>query len=251
MYAAILLIPSAIRNISVAISSAFSPTTVILYSLGNMGELCIFTNRVVKICGMLVGWPVAIASGLAIPILQLWLGKDYTAYELPIILLLIPLTVNLAVHQLYIVQQATNKVKIPAIASIIFGVMNVLLAIFLTASLGLGILGIVLSGAIMSTIGTVIFDGIYTAIITNQPKYAYFRGLLPPLVVTIITCAAGILMQEIISITSIFTLFFSTFFLSILYVSISIGLLSPDERKLIKDKVLSIFVKSSHKAIQA
>ena len=151
--------------------------------------------------------------------------------------MLLPLTISLAVNQLYIVQQATNKVKIPAFAAIIFGVMNILLAVFFTASLKMGIFGIVLSGVMMSTFRSTIFVPIYTAIITDQPKYVYYKGLFSPLLVTLITCVIGILIQKYITINTFFSILYSAFGLSVLYFILSIGLLSNKERKFITQTI--------------
>lgn len=243
MYAAVLLLPNSIRNIASAISSAFTPTTISLYSSGNMDELRKYSNRVVKFCGLLVGWPVAIISGLAVPILKIWLGKDYSAYEFTIILMLLPLTVHLAVNQLFNVQQATNKVKIPAIASILLGGMNLFLAVFFTASLKMGIFGIVLSGVIMNTIRTIIFIPIYTAIVTNQPKYTYYKGILSPIFASLVVCAMGITIQRLLTINTLASILFSAFALSIVYVMIALMFLNQEEREIIKNQVFPIIRK--------
>jgi membrane protein EpsK len=236
MYAAILLIPNSIRNIAVALSSAFSPTTLILYSSGDLQSLRKYSNKVVKFCGFMLGWPVAVVSGLGVAILKLWLGKDYSDYEFTIILMLLPLSANLAVRQLYNVQEAMNKVKIPAFISILSGITNLALAIALTVVLKMGIFGIVLSGAIISTVHALVFNPIYTAIITNQPKHAYYRGLISPLLVSLITCTMGILIQKFMTVNTFSSILYSAFGLSILYFVISISLLSHEERKLISQK---------------
>ena len=249
LFAAVLLIPNAIRNIAGALSYAFSPTTILLYSKGTMQELAKYSNKVVNFCGLLIGWPVAITSGLAIPILKVWLDQDYSPYEYTIILMLLPLTVNLAVSQLYIVQQAMNKVKIPALASILLGGVNLTLAVFFTATLKMGIFGIVLSGVITSTVRTLIFIPIYTAMITNQSIFVYYKGLINPLLISAVTCTIGIMIQKYISITTLFSLICSTFALSILYLTIAISLLSPENRESIQQKVLSILRRFDTKTI--
>jgi membrane protein EpsK len=243
MYAAILLLPNSIRNIAMAISSAFTPTTISLYSSGDMKGLRVYSNQVVKFCGLLIGWPVAIISGLSIPIISLWLGKDYSLYQYTIILMLLPLTLHLAVNQLHNVQQAMNKVKVPAIVSVILGAFNIILAIFLTSRMHMGILGIVLSGITMSTIRTVIFLPIYTSIITNQSKLAYYKGLVPPLIVASLTCGIGIYLQKIVKVDSLFPIFFAAVALSIFYFSLSVLLLNREDRKTISQKLFLLIGK--------
>jgi len=240
MYAAILLIPNSIRNIASALSQAFSPTTIKIYSSGNLATLRIYTNKVVKLCGLMIGWPIAIVSGLAIPILKIWLGRDYSPYQFMIILMVLPLTVNLAVHQLYIVQQAMNKVRVPAIAAILFGGMNVFLAVFLVKRFEMGLLGIVLSGVITSTLRSTVFIPIYTASITRQPIYSYYRGMISPILVSFVICMLGVTIQKFFPVNTLVSVLAAAFVLSVFYMVIFIGALDPEERANIKGRIISI-----------
>jgi membrane protein EpsK len=245
MYAAVLLLPNSIRNIGAAISSAFTPTTISIYSSGNMEKLRKYSNQVVKFCGFAIGWPVAIISGLAIPVLRVWLGKDYSALEFTILLMLLPLTAHISVNQLFNVQQATNKVKIPAIVTIIFGGMNLLLAIYLTASLHLGILGIVLSGTTINSIRTIIFVPLYTAFITDQPKFVYYKGVVAPVVTSCMTCFIGLAIQNYIRINSLISIALSAFILSIFYGLVTLILLAPNEREMLLGRIIPMTRKFS------
>ncbi len=239
LYAAVLLLPNSVRNIADALSSAFTPTTISLYSSGNMDELRKYTNRVVKFCGLSIGWLVAIIGGLAIPILKIWLDKDYSPYKFIIVLMVLPLTIHLAVNPLFNVQQATNKVKIPALAAVIFGFLNLILAIHFTDSLGMGLFGIVLSGVITSTLRYSFFIPIYTSVITNQPKLVYYKGLFSPLLISSATCTIGLLLQKLFFINNFFSIVCFAIGLSIIYFTLSIGFSSKDERKIISDILIS------------
>jgi membrane protein EpsK len=216
-----------------------------------MEELSKYSNKVVKFCGLIIGWPAVIISSLAIPILHIWLGKDYSPYEFIIVLMVLPLTVHLAINQLFNVQQATNKLKIPAIASILLGLMNLFLAIFFTVSLKMGILGIVLSGVIISTIRNIIFMPIYTAIITNQPKFVYYKGIISPFIASFATCAIGLSVQRIISINSFASIIYSAFVLTFFYIIITMVLLSPKERETVLNQVIKIMRKFRAIAVHA
>ena len=249
LYAAILLLPNSIRNIAFAISSAFTPTTISIYSSGNMEKLRKYSNRVIKLSGYLVGWPVAIISGLAIPILKIWLGKDFSPYEFTILLMLLPLTAHLAVNQLFNVQQAMNKVKIPAFASIIIGGMNLLLAVFFIAYLNMGLFGIVLSGVIMNTIRSVFFYPLYTATITNQPKFVYYKSLITPIFPTFLTCAIGLIAQRFLNINSFVYIIAVAFVLSILYMTLVMILLNLKEREAVL-KLVNPFLRKFNPKIQ-
>ncbi|PWH15469.1 MAG: hypothetical protein DDG60_05705 [Anaerolineae bacterium] len=230
MYAAILLLPNTIRNIASAASLAFSPTTIKLYSSGDMENLRNYINNAIKFIGILIGWPAAIISGLGVPILHLWLGKDYSDYKYLIVLMLLPLTVSLAAHQMYIVQQASNKVKIPAIATLLFGVTNVVLAILMVSTFRLGIFGIVLAGVITATARSVIFYPLYSSLITRQPKFAYYQGLFFPVSIAAITCAFGIFLQNYVPIRNFIDLFVAASGLSTLYFGLTLVFMTKSER---------------------
>lgn len=240
MYAAALLIPNSIRSVAIALSSAFSPTTLLLYSSGDMQSLREYSNRVVKFCGLMIGWPAAIAGGLALPLLSLWLDRDYSSYKYLFVLMLAPLTINLGVSQLYNVQQALNRVKIPALAALTLGFTNVVLAVFFTSTLKMGILGVVLSGVLASTVRAFIFMPIYTAIITGQPIFSCYKGLILPFFLSLATCALGMATQNYIPITTLPSLFFSAALLTICYFALTAVFLSPQERGWVLQSIKSV-----------
>jgi membrane protein EpsK len=240
LYAATLIIPNAIKSIASALSSAFSPSTLIIYSEGNINKLNNFTNKVIKICGSLIGWPISIIAGLGLPILNLWIGKDFSQFKYLIVLMMLPLTVNLAVSQLYIVQQALNEVKIPAFATIILGILNLISAIVMTKYLHFGILGIVLSSVITYSLKSLVFMPLYTSMILKQPKGIFYRGLIQPLLVSCIVCGLGLLAQDLFTLDRLLTIAIAASILSVVYFLLSYVTLNPEDRLELLNVALSI-----------
>lgn len=242
-YAVILLFSNTIRQISSAISSAFSPTTIRLYAKKMYIELVEYTNRVVEICGSILGWPVAIISALLVPFVSIWLGQDFSELRYLIIFMLISLIPNLAISQLNVLNQAVNKLKIPAIASIIAGIINLILAIVFVTILNLSVFGIAVASVISFTLRNLIFIPLYTAYITKQKWYTYYKPLIRPFIIALITCFTGLTIQRYYVIKGIIDLCILGIILSVEYMGIIYFTLNKKEKKQMVGVVKNIWKK--------
>jgi len=186
-----------------------------IYAKGDMQELVSHSNNVVNFCGLALGWPISIIASVGISFLSIWLKTDYSDFKFLIIIMMIPLLPNLAVFQLNVVNQALNKLKIPAIASILSGVLNLLLAIILVKYFS--IWGLAIASIISYSIRNILFTPIYTAVITGQRITSYISGLIKPLLICTFTCFVGVVAQKFFIIDNFIEFVFICIFLSIIY----------------------------------
>jgi hypothetical protein len=125
-----------------------------------------------------IALPIGILCGLAKPLLALWLGPDYSDLSWLVVALVGHLCVNLAVVPLFPIQEATNKVRVPGILTLVMGVANTGLAVALAKWSGWGYISIAIAGAIMLTAKNTLFTPLYAARIIELPWYTFIPSLL-------------------------------------------------------------------------
>lgn len=237
-YSIILLFSNTIRQISSAISSAFSPTTIKLYAEKKYNELVEYTNNVVSICGIMLGLVVSLIAILFVPFTKIWLNQDFSSLKALEMFMLLSLVPNLAISQLNVLNQAVNKLKIPAIASIVAGVLNVCLALMFELCFNMGLFGLALASVISLTMRNLVFAPIYAAKITNQKVHVYYKPLIKSIILVLISCSIGELITRYYRINGIVDLFIVGIIMLVFYILLSYIMMSKEE----KDKVRS-FIK--------
>jgi hypothetical protein len=101
------------------------------------------------------------------------------------------LAINMGVMPLFSIQVAMNKVRWPGIVTLIMGIGNLALAIFLAKYASWGIFGVAVAGAIVLTAKNALFTPIYGAIILDQPWHTFLKSHFSSL-----AFLAGLLLME-------------------------------------------------------
>lgn len=166
-----------LRSLARTFSTAIAPLMVFQFAAGNNKTLTNTSILSVKLLGLAMALPVGLISGLAIPLLRIWLGEGFDSLAQLLNLLVLPLSVNLAILPLFSLQVAYNRVKIPGIASLLFGVLNLVIALR-WVSWGQYGLGVAAASAIILTIKNGLFTPVYVARIQQLPWHTYFPSLL-------------------------------------------------------------------------
>jgi membrane protein EpsK len=174
-YAAILQWSILLRMFSTAVGSIFQPQMLYLFAQHNLHELAVFSQRAVRVLGLMLGIPVIWISGLAVPLLTTWAGPSFATFGPLLLLATAHLCVNLAVTPLFFTQQVLNKVRIPAAVNLLMGVLNVGLALLLAGSYHWGMHGVAAAGMIVLTAKNTIFTTVYTATVLGRRRY-WFAG---------------------------------------------------------------------------
>ena len=109
------------------LASLFGPMILIAYSQGKHDQV----QRLTLSNSMIIGALSAVACGLLVgfssEFLFCWLGDSFVVYRNWLVLKLLPLPFFLASGIVAFSNRAWNMVKYPAIATIVFGVLNVLI----------------------------------------------------------------------------------------------------------------------------
>lgn len=235
-YSVVLIFSTTMRSIGSALSNAFSPTTLHVYAEKGIAGLKDYSNKVVSFLAVLIGWPAMGIACLGCAFVNIWLKRDLSDLYYVFVILMLPMGANLACTQLYVVQQAVNKLKIPAVASIIAGLFNLILAVFLVKYTDFGVVGIAIASTISFSLRNLIFQPVYTSYITGQPWYVFFKGLCRPIVAQLFVYILWSIARQIIGINSFLKFVIAALLLSIVYFVVNFLTLSREERCFIISK---------------
>jgi O-antigen/teichoic acid export membrane protein len=167
------------------IAGVFSPVIFSYYAKGQLDMINKISKSAVKIMGIAIALPIGLICGFSAPLLTLWVGKEYSFLALLVVILTAHLTINIAVLPQNSVRIALNKVKIPGIVTLVTGIGNVLLAIFLSLYTDWGYYGVAISLVAMLFIRNALFSTWYTAHIMNVPPSTYVYQLFSGIIATI------------------------------------------------------------------
>ena len=110
------------------ISSLFGPLILIAYSKGNQREVKELAIRNSLIVGVSASLLVGILVGFSRPIIGLWLGYEYTDFNNWFVLKLITIPFYVAAGIFSFVNRAMNKVFLPAVITVLFGIINLIVS---------------------------------------------------------------------------------------------------------------------------
>ena len=172
-----------LRSMAGVISSVLGPIIVISYANQNFSEIITYSKISVKFMSMFVAIFVGIILGFSDSLFSLWVGSEFSKLVPLLWLVIAHLVINLAVLPLFSINTAYNMVKVPALVSLGFGFINLLLAIALAAFSDLGLYGIALASAIVLTLKNAIFTPIYAASILNISTFIFIKEMRTGIVV--------------------------------------------------------------------
>jgi len=240
-YAVALQWSALLRGVGTAIAAVFAPTITCLYARNELNALVDYTRGAVKLLGTAVALPVGLVCGFSVPLLRTWLGPEFTGVAPLMSLLTIHLSVNLAVWPLFNVQTATNRLKAPGLATVVAGVSNLVLSLYLAGPVGWGMYGVAAAGAVTHTAKSLFFTPLYAARILNLGRGTFLRELLPIILLTLLTAALCMTIATVCDLAGWTRLAIAGLAVSVAYAACAWwGVLRADERTSVKSIVLSL-----------
>ncbi|GAA5510427.1 hypothetical protein [Novipirellula caenicola] len=243
-YAAILQWSAMLRNFATSLAAVFTPTILGLHAKGDLDEVKLYALRAARFVGYSMSIPIGILCGMAADILDVWLGEDFTDLVPLMVILIGPLSINLGVLPLFAVSLAADKIKIPGLLTIGFGIMNVLLGVILVTQTTLGIYGVAISGVAVLTLKNVIFTPMWAAHNIDRPLRTFLLPLLGLLLAT--TALAGVtwVACQAMLIDTWFRILSVASCLSVLYsAAVYFLVMDAEDRKFVSDKLAKIGAK--------
>jgi membrane protein EpsK len=235
-YGAILLWPSLLRSLAGVVAGVFGPTVLYLHGGGDTPGLVAYAKGAVKFVGLGTALPIGVVCGLAYPLLRTWLGPSFASLAPLLVIMCIHLCVNLAVLPLFNIQVATKDVRVPGIVTCVMGLANVGLALLLARACGWGMYGVAAAGAVVLSLKNLVFTPLYAAHILRCRLDSFLWEMLPVILVTILTAAAGRIMASWWDLSGYFHLGVAGAVLTLGYLTLTYSLiLTSEERSRLSD----------------
>lgn len=237
-YGSLLIIPFTIRNFFVTVLGVISPIQMNYFTQNNLIQLQKISAYSVRMISIALAFIVGVICVYSKNILTIWLGPEFEFLWPILVLLVFPLFLTLPFQTLFQLQIAFNKVKVPAIITLTFGILNVVLIYLSTVKLNLDLFGIALACGITYSSRKLFFSTTYAAKIQNLPLGHYIYQLIPGLffLILVVVISSGI--SIIIPVTNIFSLVFVILISALLSLLIGFITIFQNDFSLLK----SIFV---------
>ncbi len=177
-YAAVLQWSILIRSIGAVMGGIIAPMVMIYYARSEIEGLIRLSRLSVRIFVLALAIPISLLCVFSKPLLSLWLGDSFARFWPLMVIMVCHLGINVGVTPLFNIQIAVNRVVWPGLVTLIMGIANLVLAIFLAKYVGWGIYGVAVAGAILLTAKNALFTPIYGALILRQPWYTFLKSYL-------------------------------------------------------------------------
>jgi len=191
LYAIVLQWVLLLQTLTPAISRVFAPVAIDFIAKGDLPSLSFHTQRAVKFMGLLLALPVGLVCGLSFPLLHRWVGAEFAHLSPLLTFLMVPQVVFLSISPLYNINRGMNKVKIPAIVTLVGGLSNLILSVVLLKYTQLGLYGVALATVLTYLARSMAFTPIYTALILDQPATRFLKPIVPGLLMLAAVATSG------------------------------------------------------------
>jgi membrane protein EpsK len=209
LYGTVVVWATFLRALGVALSGVITPVALRRMAVAGVKGLVSPISRSIRLMGLAMALPVGLVCGLAAPILNVWLGPEFTRMAPVMIALTFHLTLNVAVTPLFAVQLAADRVRVPGLVTLFMGLVNAIVAFAVAGVDGRG-LGVALAGATVLTVKNALFTPLYAARITSERVSTYWGSVVPGLILTGLVTLAAWSAQNLIAFGSVVDLLVGT-----------------------------------------
>lgn len=198
IYASIIQLPALMMVMTNAIVTCFVPRMYKLHANNKKDELINYIKMAIRMTSVPLGILIGGITIFGKYFMIIWLGNSFVSFETLIILSVLYLAFTLPVELLNQLLITVNKVKIPAIVSILTGVFNVILILIFCKIFDMGIYAIAISQIIVLSLRAIVFFPIYTADSLKIKRKSFYAPLLNCPIITVITIGVGIVCKSIL-----------------------------------------------------
>lgn len=178
-YASLMQWSALLRGLGTAIAGVLAPTIIYYFARNEIDGMITYARQSVKFLGLFMALPVGLISGLAKPLLLVWLGPDFVPLAPLLVVMTVHLCLTLGFLPLHNISIATNNVRIPGLFQILIGILNLALAVFLAGPAGWGMYGVATAGAVVLIFRNIVFTPLYAAKIIGRHPGTFIGELYP------------------------------------------------------------------------
>lgn len=222
-----------LRGLAMTFISILGPIILISYAHGQRENIVSISRNAVKLTGIGIALPIGLICGFAPSVLSAWVGEQFVGLAPLMVLLTFHLIINTAVIPLFQINVAFNKVRLPAIVTLITGLGNLVLALALALIFEWGIYGVAVAGMISLTLKNVIFTPIYVSIVMGVPKVTFYPSVIPGVVATFSIAALALITANFIETRSVILLVLMGGVIALVYIFIAWKFLMNGSEKML------------------
>jgi membrane protein EpsK len=201
-YAIPLQLATLLRKLFTMLGGLFTPTIMSLHGAGRRDAMIAYVARAVRFVGFLAALAAGLLCGFASPLLTIWVGSDFADLAPLVWVMIAPLAVNLAVFPMFGLSLTVNKVRGPAIVTIIVGAVHVGCAWLLVERAGWGVYGVAVSSIVLLSLKNLLYIPWYTARAVNVPVAALLLPVLSVGLATTVVWGVAALANWLLPVTS-------------------------------------------------
>jgi membrane protein EpsK len=232
-YAIVLTWGNQLRAIAGVLAGVMTPMILTFYAREHTQTMIRVTKSAVKLMGLSIALPIGLVCGFAPQLLTIWVGSQYAVLAPLMILLTVHLLINLEVLPLFSINTAYNRVRVPGMVTLIFGIGNFVLAVLLSLYTNWGFYGVAAAGAIVLTCKNAVFTPWYATKVLGVRSHTFTRAMVPGLAAGLLLGAIAFLLGFFLPLTSLIPLIITGGIIALVYAALvwKFGL-STDERTL-------------------
>lgn len=233
-------------SIAGLVTNVFAPMFFSYYAKGDTAGLIRFGSFSIRCTGLFMALPIGLVCVFAPQLLTLWVGAEYAKLAPLVWIIVLPVLVRVQAGCIYPIYVAYKKVRAPAVATCIVGVLNVVLALSLPFVFDIGMYGVAYASAISMVLFSVGFSSLYNAYVAGAPRFEFLKQMVVGVCALGVLCVAGSVIMSILAGAGITTL--SAVTISTLPTLILVGgviaavyllfvlnvILQPEEKKMIR-----------------
>lgn len=166
-------------SVTTILSVVIAPNILIEYANENIEKLKNILFNSIRYQGIFSAFSATIVFMYAEVILKLWVGEQFI-YLAPYLRVMVShFGFSMAFRQIYTLNTAFNKMKFQGIMTIVFGGLHILISIILLKFSNIGMMGVIISGAVIYFILYVIVLPLYVTSYLKDSLKNMYLNLVP------------------------------------------------------------------------
>ena len=207
LYSPVLGLSMMLRGVSGMMTGLMLPVSVSCYAQRDWGKLIRGACSASKLMSLGMAIPAGIICGLSRPFLTTWLGPEFGPLYPLVWLMLVHQVFNAGVEPLFGVNLAANKVAVPGVATVVGGVLKVVLSVILAVFTPLGLYGVAIGTLISFVLKNLMFIPYYEGIVLKTSSRPFYMALVPSFVLFAASAGLSALATRIVNLDTLLHVF--------------------------------------------
>ena len=199
------------------LTNCFTPMIYSYRAKNDRNGIIKFTSFTVKITTLFMALLIGLVSIFASQLLTFWVGNEYAALGSLMWFVVIPVIFSIQSSCCAPINAAYVRVRMPAIANIVVGVLNLVLVFALPMIFNIGMYGIALAIGISAFILSGVFSPVYGAYIVKAPLFTFVKPALTGYLTLAVFLVAGSVLTNFVYVDSIIGLIITGCIISGIY----------------------------------